>query len=186
MLTDEALQGAQPRAKQWKLHDTGGLYILVRPNGALLWRIKYNYRNREQGLSLGKYPAVSLQAARVKRDEIRDLLEKGIDPSARRKHKRRLAATVSNRIHSALTARRREESWLAGNRAAYRSMLSTCVRELGYENASHAAWIAEREDAIRVLRELSSVLGCNDWTATTNLADIIAKWIAPVVARRLE
>ena len=43
--------------------DGGGLYLLVRPNGSRLWRLKYRFANREKKLSFGVYPAVSLAAA---------------------------------------------------------------------------------------------------------------------------
>lgn len=38
-LSDPQLRQASPRARDWKLSDSGGLYILVRPNGSKLWRM---------------------------------------------------------------------------------------------------------------------------------------------------
>ena len=51
------------------MSDAEGLFILVQPKGSLLWRLKYRIDGRETKLALGKYPHVSLKAAREKRDE---------------------------------------------------------------------------------------------------------------------
>ncbi|WBY06818.1 Arm DNA-binding domain-containing protein [Sphingomonas sp. 7/4-4] len=34
---------ATKRAKDYKLADGGGLYLLIRPNGSKLWRFKYRF-----------------------------------------------------------------------------------------------------------------------------------------------
>ena len=52
--------------------------------GAKLWRWKYRVGGKEKRLALGAYPAVSLRAARTARDEARELLVAGTDPSAAR------------------------------------------------------------------------------------------------------
>jgi hypothetical protein len=40
-LTATAVEGAKRREKPYKLFDGGGLYLLVKPNGARWWRLKY-------------------------------------------------------------------------------------------------------------------------------------------------
>jgi hypothetical protein len=47
-LTDTAIRKAKPAAKEWKLADERGLYLLVTPNGSKLWRLKYRYRGQEK------------------------------------------------------------------------------------------------------------------------------------------
>jgi hypothetical protein len=42
-LTDTAIKARQPEANPFKLSDGGGLYLLVQPNGAKYWRLKYRY-----------------------------------------------------------------------------------------------------------------------------------------------
>lgn len=73
----------QRRSKPFKLFDGGGLYLLVKPNGSKLWRLKYRANGRENTLSLGQYPVVSLAAARSKRNAAKVELDRGIDPSPR-------------------------------------------------------------------------------------------------------
>jgi len=41
MLTVIQIQNLQPKAKPYKVSDADGLFILVQPNGSLLWRLKY-------------------------------------------------------------------------------------------------------------------------------------------------
>tara|TARA_Y100000588_G_scaffold374554_1_gene449708 strand:- start:382 stop:1572 length:1191 start_codon:yes stop_codon:yes gene_type:complete len=80
-LTDTQIRNAKPREKQYKLFDSGGLYLLVRPTGSKLWRFKFRLDGKEKALSFGKYPDVSLAKAREERDKNRALVADGINPS---------------------------------------------------------------------------------------------------------
>lgn len=82
-LTDVAIRNAKPRDKPYKLGDTLGLFLLVQPSGGKLWRLKYRIDGREKKLGLGTYPAVGLGDARRRRDEARELIAAGKDPSSR-------------------------------------------------------------------------------------------------------
>ena len=92
-LTDIEVRNAAPRERDFKMGDTGGLYILVRSNGSKLWRMKYRSDGREQKLSFGPYPAISLKEARFKRDEARVELGRGGNP-ARRQRKERIETEI--------------------------------------------------------------------------------------------
>jgi len=48
MLTDIQLHRLAPAEKPYKRADTGGLFILVQPNGSQLWRMKYRFGGREK------------------------------------------------------------------------------------------------------------------------------------------
>jgi integrase len=84
-LTELAIRAAKPQAKPYKVYDEKGLFLLVKPNGARLWRFKYAHAGVEKLLSLGSYPEVPLKRARAKRDEARNLVADAIDPSAKRR-----------------------------------------------------------------------------------------------------
>lgn len=84
-LTDSAIKVAKPKDSPYKLTDGQGLYLEVTPNGSKLWRLKYRFDGKEKRLALGAYPAVSLQQARQRRTEARELLAQGGDPSAEKK-----------------------------------------------------------------------------------------------------
>ena len=83
-LTATATEKAKPKDKAYKLPDGGGLYLLVQPNGAKYWRLKYRYAGKEKLLAVGVYPEVSLKLARSRRDDARKLLADDIDPSQHR------------------------------------------------------------------------------------------------------
>lgn len=93
-LTDIQVGNATPRERKFKMGDSGGLYVLVRPNGSKLWRMKYRVAGREQKLSFGAYPLVSLKEARLKRDEARVEIGRGGNP-ARRQRKERIEAEIA-------------------------------------------------------------------------------------------
>ena len=80
MLTNAAVKAARPRAVAYKLFDDGGLHLYVAPTGRKSFRIKYRFSGKELLLTIGAIPEVSLDAARVRRDQVRDLLGRGLDP----------------------------------------------------------------------------------------------------------
>lgn len=56
-ISDVKIKACKPRETQYKVADDGGLYLLVKPTGAKLWRFKYRYAGRELALAIGTYPA---------------------------------------------------------------------------------------------------------------------------------
>ena len=96
-LSDTAIRNAKPQAKPAKLYDSGGLFLLVTPNGGKWWRLKYRFGGKEKLLSLGTYPDISLKDARDRRDAARKLLANGGDPSTeRRKQKLETRLSAAN------------------------------------------------------------------------------------------
>jgi len=88
MLTDVKARKAAPGEKDYKLTDERGLFLLVRPNGSKLWRMKYRFAGKEKLLSFGAYPEVSLSEPRERRDAARRALRDGGDPGAERRRAR--------------------------------------------------------------------------------------------------
>jgi len=84
-LTDIQVRTAKPQAKDYKLTDGEGLFLLVAISGGKRWRLKYRFGGKEKLLALGTYPDVSLLEARNKRHEARNQLAHGIDPGGERK-----------------------------------------------------------------------------------------------------
>lgn len=76
---------AKPQAKEYKIADGGGMYLLITPTGGKLWRLKYRFGGTEKLLALGKYPEISLTDARQRRDDAKRLLANGQDPAAIKK-----------------------------------------------------------------------------------------------------
>jgi integrase len=86
---DTYFRHLKPGEKDYKLSDSGGLFMLVTTNGSKLWRFSYRFDTKQKLLSLGQYPVTSLADARIKRDDAKKLLAEGIDPSVERKAERR-------------------------------------------------------------------------------------------------
>jgi integrase len=84
-LTDTKVRNAKPQGKDYRLTDGHGLHLFIRPNGAKLWRWRYQFEGKEKLLSIGAYPEVTLTAARAAHENARKLLESGTDPMAVKK-----------------------------------------------------------------------------------------------------
>jgi Arm DNA-binding domain len=88
MLTVVEIRAWKPRDRPFKVSDGDGLYFLVQPSGALVWRFRYKVFGIERKLSLGSFPQVTLQQARRKRDEARSELADGFAPVEAKRLKR--------------------------------------------------------------------------------------------------
>ncbi|HEX7438781.1 MAG TPA: Arm DNA-binding domain-containing protein, partial [Caldimonas sp.] len=94
-LTDASVKKAKPGAKPIRMFDGGGMYLEVQPSGSKWWRHKFRFGGKEKLLSLGVYPEIGLSEARKRRQDARELLAKGIDPSAVRKAQKAAPANLA-------------------------------------------------------------------------------------------
>lgn len=104
-LTDVKIRNAKPAPQPYKLFDGGGLFLLVKPNGSKLWRIKYRYLNKEKLYSVGNYPTVNMAEARAARDKIKKLLLEGVDPTLQRRTLKHKKMEASQNTFEALARR---------------------------------------------------------------------------------
>lgn len=92
-LIEMQVRNAKPKAKPYKLFDGGGLYLFVTPGGSRIWRFKFRQPNgKENTLTFGPYPELSLQDAREKRLATRRMMLDGIDPAKHRDASKRFVA----------------------------------------------------------------------------------------------
>jgi integrase len=81
-LTDTQVKRAKPKDKPYTLADGGGMYLEVMPTGSKIWRMSYRQPNgKNNRLTFGAYPEVSLLDARKKRMDARALKAAGNDPA---------------------------------------------------------------------------------------------------------
>jgi len=106
-LTDLTIRNAKPGSKPLKLTDGDGLHLLVTPAGGKLWRMQYRFGGKQKQLTFGAYPAVSLSAARQKREEARRLLAEQTDPAEQERIKR-----LTRKISAANTFDAIADEWL--------------------------------------------------------------------------
>ena len=101
LLKPISVLNAKPTDKDQRLNDGGGLYLLVKTNGAKWWRFDYTFEGKRKSLSLGVYPVTGLADARRKAETARKQVANGTDPSGIRKDTKavkQLLADNENRI----------------------------------------------------------------------------------------
>lgn len=86
MLTNSKIKNSKPSLKRITLSDSHGLVLFIEPSGSKLWRYRYRWQRKAIMMSLGKYPEVTIIEARSKRDEIRNLINSGINPQTFKKN----------------------------------------------------------------------------------------------------
>lgn len=117
-LTDVEVKKAKPKEKPWRLADGKGLYLEVMPNGAKYWRMKYRYGDKEKRLALGVYPETALKDARKTRDDARDQLANGIDPSDNRRQTKLAKVIAAGNTFEAIAMdwlERKKPKWSASH-----------------------------------------------------------------------
>jgi integrase len=122
-LTDTAIRTTKPQAKPFKFTDSGGLHLLVKPNGAKLWRLAYRFGGKQKTLAFGAYPAVTLAGARSARDAARRLLASGVDPSVKRKLDKHSAAVTFQAVAEELLEKMKREGRATATLAKSRWLL---------------------------------------------------------------
>ena len=98
MLTDAAIKALKPKDKLYKIVDRDGMYVVVQPSGAIVFRLDYRLNGRRETLTLGRYgPAgLSLARAREKVVDARRAISEGRSPAQeKQREKRRLQEAKS-------------------------------------------------------------------------------------------
>ncbi|MBI5260147.1 MAG: tyrosine-type recombinase/integrase [Burkholderiales bacterium] len=96
-LTDTALKALKPKDKPYTVADDRGLYVEVFPTGGIVWRCRYRIAGKREKLTLGKYPALTLKNARIKRDEAAQAAAMDKSP-AKQKQLAKLAAADATTV----------------------------------------------------------------------------------------
>jgi hypothetical protein len=86
-LTELQIKILKPRDIRYAVSDGRGLALEVMPTGAASWRYRYQFKGKTEKVSLGKYPLVSLRAARMKRDEFAKAVHEGESPAKQKQRK---------------------------------------------------------------------------------------------------
>ena len=137
-LTDVTIRNAKPRAKPYKMGDAFGLFVLIQPSGGKLWRFKYRFDGREKKLAIGTYPVIGLAEARRRRDQARELLAAGKDPSRERQREKLRSQAQAGNTFAAIAEeycdkRKRDgqKAWAASTAARSEYLISLLKVPLG-------------------------------------------------------
>ncbi|WP_164978670.1 tyrosine-type recombinase/integrase [Pseudoxanthomonas composti] len=135
MLTDTKLRGLKPRANPYRIADTNGLCIEVRPTGAKVWRYRYRHDGKPSMITIAEYPIVSLAEARAERDRLRALVKGGANPAqvarTERAAKQEQAATTFAVVAAELLVKRAKEGLSPGSVKRERRMVEKDLVAIG-------------------------------------------------------
>jgi hypothetical protein len=97
MLTDTKARNAKAADKPYNSNtDSGGLHLYATPAGSRIWRARYKFDGKENVLTIGHYPEVSLAQARAARDEAATVRHTGRDPAVRKETKAAVVVAAAN------------------------------------------------------------------------------------------
>lgn len=96
VLTDTKLRALKAGDAPYRVADSNGLCIEVRPTGAKVWRYRYRFAGSASMVTIGEYPAIPLQQARTERDRLRAIVKGGGNPA----HAQRAAKAASVERHA--------------------------------------------------------------------------------------
>lgn len=131
--------------------DGGGLYLLVHQNGSKYWRMDYRrpITQKRNTLAIGvAEKEMSLEQARLKRDEVKRLLSDGIDPAEQRNQtKKGLQADLEN------TFEKYAEEWLR-NRELENKVDRENIRRLNVDILPYIGKISVNKITVEMLEEV--------------------------------
>ncbi len=170
-LTNTTCLNAKPKVKPYKLADGGGLYLLVNPNGAKYWRLKYRYLGKEKVLALGIYPLVTLADAREGRATAKKQLMVHVSPSAAKKGEKRQAILKGEQTFKAVAREwhsKKLDSWKPTHGAnilhrleldAFPDIGSRPIAEISASELLHTIKAIENRGANEIARKTLRICG---------------------------
>lgn len=93
-LTDAKIQRWIQAGKPVAIADGDGLTFTLSKAGTAAWTLRYGSNGKRNELTLGRYPAIDLEAARKQAEIERAKIAIGCDLSAEKRERRRAAASV--------------------------------------------------------------------------------------------
>jgi integrase len=93
-LTNAQIRGLKPKASRYLVSDGRGLSLDVLPSGKMSWLFRYRLNASYEKVVLGRYPDLTLKAARAKRDDLASQVAEGKSPAQDIKKAKAGTATV--------------------------------------------------------------------------------------------
>lgn len=155
-LSDREIREAEPKDKNYFLFDDGNLRLLIRPSGTKVWQYPYQLNRKNNTVTLGKYGDrigfLPLADARKMRDEIRDLLSRGLDPNKDKKSKKQAnIVKAENTFESIAEEWRLKQSWTEKHSKNIKSRLEKDVYPIiGWKGIKEVTI----QDILQILRNI--------------------------------
>lgn len=154
MLTVPKIKNAEIKEKEYKLFDSDGLYIRIKPSGKKLFYFRYKLNKKDRSMAFGSFPAVSLKEAREKRDRAKAKLLDGIDPMADRIERKRAEKTFKD-LALEYFERRGEQSEKSDKR--FLAMLNNDIFPHYGDKAAKLVNASDTLDAARICEKRGSL-----------------------------
>lgn len=108
-LTVTQINALKPQAKSYEVQDGKNLFICVTPNGTKSFYFRYYrpFTGQRTKIALGRYPTLTLEQARRKREELARLVMENIDPQQAKAEQ-----TAQVRQQAESTFKKTVEKWL--------------------------------------------------------------------------
>lgn len=203
MLSEAKVRAAKPSTKGYRIADGDGLHLFVTPNGVKSWRYRYFIEGRERIMALGHYPDLSIAQARQARDNAREHLKDGRDPSDERTKQAQIAVAQSA-VTFELVAREwhtlQRPKWVASHSANVIESLEADIfphignlpiRDITAPLILSALRKVEARGAVETARRIRQrvsevfVYAIASGRAETDPAAILQKALAPLVKGRM-
>jgi len=97
-LTAKTVENASLRNKPYLMLDGDGLNLQVSPNGSKYWIFRYRFNAKEKRISLGSYPTLPLQQARLLAMECHQAMAHNIDPGVKRRSQRAMISIDEKKL----------------------------------------------------------------------------------------
>lgn len=150
MLTNAEAKASGARSRAYKLHDQGGMHLLVRPTGTKSWQLKYRWHGREKLLTIGQFPEINVARARILQAQAKEQLEQGLDPSNAQ------AAADSFEQLARAWHRHHKGSW---SEAHAKDVLDSLERDVFPEVAGRSVDAVQPRELLAIVREVEA-RGC--------------------------
>ncbi|MGV1764056.1 tyrosine-type recombinase/integrase [Rhizobium rhizogenes] len=91
MLTDAGLKALKSKDKLYKIVDRDGMYVVVQPSGAIVFRYDYRLNGRRETWTIGRYGAGDLSLARARERLIdgKRMISEGVSPAHEKQREKR-------------------------------------------------------------------------------------------------
>ncbi|HUR42177.1 MAG TPA: integrase arm-type DNA-binding domain-containing protein [Verrucomicrobiae bacterium] len=173
-ITDLTLRHAKPRFERYTIALGKGLTLLVMPDGAKYWRMRYRFGDKARWLSLGRpYPETSMKEAEAECFRMRRLIDEGVDPAEERRAQR-----AAQREHVAHTFGEAAENWHAFRSKAWHPSTALQVRE--YLDADILPKLSKRPLASVTARELGDLVAGIEARGAFDVAKKTRQWLKAI------
>lgn len=96
-LTDARLRSLKPTGRPYKITDRDGLYVSVSATGTRSFRYNFSIGDKQQTLTYGRYPVMTLEEARRNHHKAKVAIQSGQNPAQlKREHKAQAQSNNAN------------------------------------------------------------------------------------------